>query len=217
MTRMFQGFGFIVLIVALLPLSCATPHLQPVSNLSKLDATNSIIFGKIECWKNDKLMVKPAQKYSDPTMMFQISRYVSDTSIDTNLWRSGEYSFTVPVFKNGIKDGYFSFVVPPGEYYFVDLGYYNFFADNPVIEMRTYSGKQPVLMTFDAPANQAVYIGTLRNKFNVLHDNLLFYEVAMKTDVANEFDDDKEWFLKSNPKFKTNVVEGIVKFRNLPK
>jgi hypothetical protein len=214
---MFQGFRFNVLLAAMLPLSCATPHLQPVNNLSKLDGTNSIIFGKIECWKNDKLMVKQAQKYSDPTMMFHISRYVSDASLNTNLWKAGEYCFEVPVFKGGIKDGYFSFVVPAGKYYFVELDYFNFFAANPIVGMRTYSGKQPVLMIFDAPANQAVYIGTLRNRFNVLHDNLLFYEVAMKADVANDFEDATNWFLKSNPRFETNVVEGIVKIRNLPK
>lgn len=198
----------------MLSLSCATP-LQPVNSLSRLDETNSIIFGKIECWKNNKLMVKPAQKYSNPSILYQISRYVSDASLNTNLWKPGEYSFKVPVFKNGSKDGYFSVVVPPGKYYFVEIEYLNFFPDHPILVMRTYTGRQPVLMTFEAPANQAVYIGTLRNRFNTMHDNLLYFEVRTKADVTNEFEDAKEWFLKSNQRFETNIVDGPVEMRPL--
>lgn len=214
MARIFQGFGFIVLLATMLSLSCATP-LQPVNRLSKLDETNSIIFGKIECWKNNKLMVEPAQKYSDPSILYQISRYVSDASLNTNLWKPGDYIFKVPVFKNGSKDGYFSVVVPPGKYYFVEIEYFNFFPDHPIFGMRTYTGRQPVLMTFEAPANQAVYIGTLRNRFNIMHDNLFYFKVTTDADVTNEFEDAKEWFLKSNQCFETNIVDGPVEMRPL--
>jgi len=216
---MFQGFGFIVLLAAMLPLSCATP-LQPVNSLTQLNETNSIIFGEIECWKNDKLMVKPATKYpypnSDiPNIGYHISRYVSDATLNTNLWKPGEYCFKVPVFNNeNSENGCFSAVIPPGKYYFVEIDYLNFF-EKPVIGMRTYTGKQPVLMTFDAPANQAVYIGTLRNRLNTLHDNLFYFEVAMQVDVTDEFEDAKAWFLKSNQRFETNIVDGTAEIRPL--
>lgn len=213
MTRIFQGFGFIVLLAAMLPLSCATP-LQPVNGRFQLSQTNSIIFGEIECWKNNKLMLKPAQNYSDPSIVCHISRYISDASLNTNLWKPGDYFFKVPVFKNGSKDGCFSAVIPPGKYYFVEIDYLNFF-EKPVIGMRTYTGKQPVLMTFDALPNQAVYIGMLRNRLNTLHDNLFYFEVAMQIDVTDEFEDATNWFLKSNQRFETNVVDGTAEMRPL--
>jgi hypothetical protein len=215
MNKIFYIFRFSFLIVALLSLSCATT-LQPAKKLSKLDDKDSIIFGKVELWKNDKPMDKPFKTFLDTVPMIRIfvSKYVSDASLNRNRFVAGEYAFQIKIF----KDGYFAFTIPPGSYYFVEFDYCDIFNAAPLLLDRTYTGRShPFLMTFDVSTNQAVYIGTIRKNFHVKWDNWFFFKSNLFTDCTNEFDQSKKWFLQSNQRFETNIVEGIVKTRNLPK
>jgi hypothetical protein len=159
------------------------------------------------------MMSAPGLILMDPIIMSHFSKYTSNASLNKNLWKAGEYAFKVCIF----KDGYFAFVIPPGKYYFVELDYFNIFDAKPTLGLRTYMGQTPFLMTFDAITNSATYIGTIRHNFNPKWDNWFFFKSTLSIDCTNEFEDATNWFLKSNPRFETNVVEGIVKITNLPK
>jgi hypothetical protein len=215
MTKIFRGFRFVILIAAMLPLSCAT-SLKPAKSLPKLDDRNSIIFGKIEVWKNGKPMAKPYETFldPDPLILNHISRYVSDASLNRNKFVAGEYAFPVRIF----KDGYFAWAIPPGEYYFVEFDYCGIFNAAPLEYLRTYMGNgTPFLMTFDVPADKAVYIGTIRHDIHAKWDNLFFFKGTITINSVDNFEEAREWFLKLNQRFGTNVVDGGLKIRDLSK
>jgi len=210
MEKNLHIFKFIILIFTLLPLSCAT-FPRSANTLSKLDDKNSIVFGKIELLKNDKVMSAPGLMLMDPIIMSHFSRYTSNASLNKNLWKAGEYAFKVRIF----KDGHFAFVIPPGEYYFVELDYLSIFDANPTLGLRTYMGQSPFLMTFNALTNSATYIGTIRHNFYTKWDNWFFLKGTLSIDCTNEFEDAKKWFLKSNQQFETNIVESPLTIRTL--
>jgi hypothetical protein len=150
--------------------------------------------------------------------MTHISPYVSDTTLNRNLWKAGKYAFKVPV----TNDGYFSCVIPPGNYYFVEFDFFNLFDAAPDLGFRTYTehwwqSTIPYLMTFDVPADHAVYIGTILYHFNTKWDNWFSMKGSLFIDTTNDFADAKTWFLKSNHRFETNIVEGLVETRELPR
>lgn len=62
-------------------------------------------------------------------------------------------------------------------------------------------------MTFDVPANRAVYIGTILNDFQPDLSNPFLFKTGISVGVTNNFQEAKNWFLKSNPGLETNVVE----------
>jgi hypothetical protein len=72
------------------------------------------------------------------------------------------------------------------------------------------------LLTFDVPADRAVYIGTIWSDFDVKWNNLFLFKAFVSIGVTNNFADAKNWFLKSNPQLETNVVDGTTQFRFLP-
>lgn len=217
MAGMFKILRFTILLAAMLPLSCAT-FLPPTNNLSKLDETNSVIFGTLEVLNHDKPMAKPFETFldPDPILMIHVSPYVSDTALNKNLWKAGKYAFKVPVF----KDGHFSCVIPPGKYYFVEFDFFDFFDAKPIIGFRTYTGHwwqnvTPYLMTFDVPADRAVYIGTIRFHFYTQWNNWFAFKGSLFIDSTNDFAEAREWFLKSDPQFGTNIIESVVETREL--
>jgi hypothetical protein len=197
----------------MLSLSCATLLHPPKSSYS-LDSKNSIIFGR-----DDVIFNGESIKYNGPhfilkqSIVHHISRYVSDEAINKNLWKPGEYSFTV----TGDQDGYFTFAVPPGKYYFVEFDYVNVLpADaTDLIWVRTYMPtrafqkpySEPYLMTFDVPPNRAVYIGTIRHEFHTIDNNLFYFKADWTINISNDFDSAQKWFLKSNGQFENDIVQ----------
>lgn len=208
-----NAFRFSVFILVVLPLSCAT-RLPPPQNLSSLNDKNSIVFGKMEvAVDGDPIHYKTSRTFLDgpaPAVQCHISRYVSIQKLNRHMFMPGEYDFRVVV----DKDGYFSFLIPPGKYYFVELEYPYVFPDNFNAYARTYMGKSPFLMTFDALPNRAVYIGTIQNDYDAQWGNWLL-KTTLSISITNNFADAKNWFLKSNPKFETNVVEEKLKISPL--
>ncbi len=162
MDTTIKVFRLIIIILAVLPLSCATRLTSP---LSRLDDTHSIVFGKIEVTADGQPIYYDspvtAPKNPDPVVQCHISHYVSDAKLNKDMFKPGEYSFRTVV----NQDGYFSFLIPPGKYYFVELDYSYVFSSDPNIGARTYMNKNPFLMTFDAAPDKAVYIGTIQNNF----------------------------------------------------
>jgi hypothetical protein len=202
MSKSFNFFRFFVLIAALLPLSCVT-QLPPPKGLSSLNDKSSIVFGKIEVRVDDELIDEPSRSIFHPRMQCLISPYISNDKLNRNRFRNGKYAFVTAINKNG----YFSFVIPPGKYYFVELEYIWLFSVEPSLDVRTYMSKQPFCMTFDVPANRAVYIGTILNDFQPDLDNPLLFKTGISVAVTNNFQESKNWFLKSNPELETNIVE----------
>jgi hypothetical protein len=214
MTKVFQGFRIVILIAALLPLSCST-FLKPSNTLSTLAGQDAIIFGKVEFLKNDKVTNEPDESFldPDPSIFTHVSHYVSDDALSRNIFSPGEYYFRTRVY----KDNYFAYAIPPGKYYFHMFTYTELFDAKPAFDLRTFTANgAPFLMTFEVSSNQAVYLGTIRHNFNMNWDNWFFFKGNWTIDCTNEFDAAKKWFVKSNPRFETNVVEGLVKFRRLP-
>jgi|GEM_PF-3228747 len=214
MTKIFQGFRMLILVIGLLPLSCST-FLKPSNALSQLGGQNAIIFGKVEFLKNDTLTNVPSVTFldPDPSIMNHISHYVSDASLSQNVFSAGEYVFRTRVYKNN----YFAAVIPPGKYYFNLFTYTGLFDAKPAFDFRTQTVTgTPFLMTFEVATNQAVYLGTIRHSFHTKADNWFYFKSELTIDCTNEFDEAKKWFLKSNPQFETNVIQGLVKFRRLP-
>ncbi|HSY42648.1 MAG TPA: hypothetical protein VK811_01980 [Candidatus Acidoferrum sp.] len=203
-------FRFSILILVALPLSCAT-RLPPPQNLSSLNDKNSIVFGKMEVLDNgDPIHFKTSRTFLDGLMMCHVSQYVSNQKLNRDLLVAGQYAFKVAL----DNDGYFSFLIPPGKYYLVELDYVYVFPDEPSVGIRTYQGKSPFLMTFDALPNRAVCIGTIQNDYDAQWGNWLLKR-SLSISVTNDFADTKNWFLKSNPKFETNVVEEDLKISSL--
>jgi hypothetical protein len=217
MIRKIYAFRFVVLILiaAILPLSCATKLPQPAT-LSSPNDKSSIVFGKLEVMTNGEPMkFKTSRTFLDnpaPFMVCHISRYVSDAKLNRNTLIAGQYEFRAAV----DKDGYFSFIIPPGKYYFVEPEYFYVFSNKPAFGTRTYMYQNPFLLTFDVPADRAVYIGTIWSDFDVKWNNLFLFKAFVSIGVTNNFADAKNWFLKSNPQLETNVVDGTTQFRFLP-
>jgi hypothetical protein len=205
-----NAFRLCIFILAALPLSCAT-FLPPLQNRSSLNDKTSIVFGRMEILDNgDPIHFKASRTFLDGLMMCHVSRYVSNQKLNRNRFVSGEYAFKATLG----KDGYFSFPIPPGKYYFVELDYIYALPDEPNIGVRTYKGKSPFLMTFEALPNRAVYIGTIQNDYDAQWGNWL-PETTIAINITNNFADAKNWFLKSNPQFQTNVVEEDLKISSL--
>ena len=211
MTRLLNSFRYVILLAALLPLSCAT-FLPPADKASKLDDKNSIIFGKVELFINDKPIDISARGFldPDPVVISHMSRYGSDASLNKNRFMPGEYAFR----SHPSKDWYFSRAIPPGRYYFAMFSYLWIFESEPAFDLRTYTRtKTPYLMTFEVSTNQAVYIGTLRHNFHTTRDNWFSVKGTVSIDSTNEFEETRKWLLKSNPQFESNIVENPLQIR----
>lgn len=165
----------------------------------------------MELLENDKMIAAPSLILLDPKILSHISKYTTDASLNKNLWKPGEFAFKVPIF----RDGHFAFVIPPGEYYFVEFDYLNIFDAKPILGMRTYMGQTPFLMTFNAIPNHAAYIGTIRHDFHTKWNNWFFLKGSLFINYTNEFSEATNWFLKANPRFETNIVEGALKIEPL--
>ena len=209
MSKRFNFFRFFVFIAALLPLSCVT-RLPPPKGLSSLNDKSSIVFGKIEVRAGDK-PADPKPSISQPVMQCLISPYIGSGTLNKNSSTSGTYAFKIVMNQNG----YFSFVIPPGKYYFVELQYFWLFSGRNALSVRPYMLKRPFCMSFDVPANRAVYIGTILNDFKVERHTLFFFQTGVSIGVTNNFPEAKNWFLKSNPELETNIVERDIKITPL--
>jgi hypothetical protein len=211
MSKSLKHLRFTLLIAALLPLSCAT-KLPPPKGVSSLNEKNSIVFGKMEVTVDDKL-VDPKPSIFHPFMQCFISPYISNDKLNRHRFLSGKYCFAPPVSRNG----YFSFVIPPGKYYFVEFDYVWLFDGKPSLGVRTYMLHNPFCITFDVPANHAAYIGTIRNDFDDEWVSPIFFEAQLTVGVTNQFQEAKEWFSKSYPGLETNAVEREIEIRPLLK
>lgn len=202
---------FGVLILAVLPLSCAT-MLHPPDSSFTLSSTNSIIFGKDEViCDGQPVEYKGTIMLVEKSIVHHISPYVSDEAINKNRLVAGRYAFRV----TDEEGGYFDYAVPPGKYYFVELDYIGVLPlfDQGAVGIRTYMpihGRvaHPYLLTFDVPPGRAVYIGTIRHEFEVLRDNWFGFKAEYTISFTNEFDAAREWFLKSHASLKDDVVVG---------
>ena len=201
MSKSFNFFRFFVLIAVLLPLSCAT-RLPPPKGLSSLNDKSSIVFGKIEASAGDKLADSKPSIFH-PVMQCLISQCIANGKLNENRFTGGKYAFKI-VMNN---DGYFSFAIPPGKYYFVELQYFWLFSGRNALSVRPYMLKKPFCMSFDVPANRAVYIGTILNDFEVERHTPFFFQTGVSIGITNNFQEAKNWFLKSNPGLETNIVE----------
>jgi TonB family protein len=205
---------FGVLILAVLPLSCAT-MVQPPDSSFKPDSNNSIIFGKDEVICDGK-PVDYQGRYAlvKKSIVHFFSRYVSDETVNQNKFVAGQYAFRV----TDEQGGYFVCTVPPGKYYFVELDYIGVIPGSDTMAVRTYMPingwvRNPYLMTFDVPPGRAVYIGTIRHDFHVLKNNWAGFQANYTISFTNDFDAAREWFLKSNGSLKDDVVVGTTERR----
>lgn len=214
MGKNFRIFKFFILSAVVLPLSCATRLPAPMG-VSGVHDGRSTVFGEIETEiDDDKVVPNPSRTIFDwtrPTILCFFSPYVSNDKLNRNPWLAGKYFFRTSVDQNG----HFSFVVPSGKYYFVEFDFYGFFAFEDGVILRTYMSKRPFLITFDAPANRAVYIGTIVNDFDVKWDNPSFFKTWVSVSATNDFAEAKRWFLKSNPLLETNIVEQEIQITSL--
>ena len=200
-SKSFNFFRFFALISVLLPLSCAT-RLPPPKGLSSLNDRSSIVFGKIEVRAGDKL-IDPKPPIFHPVMQCIISQRTSNDNINKNPFKDRTYAFKVVMNKNG----YFSFVIPPGRYYFAEFQYFWLFSGRNALSVRTYMLKNPYCMSFDVPANRAVYIGTILNDFEMERHTPFFFQTGISIGTTNNFQEARNWFLNSNPGLETNIVE----------
>jgi hypothetical protein len=205
---------FGVLILAVLPLSCAT-MVHPPDSSFKPDSNNSIIFGKDEVICDGK-PVDYQGRYAlvKKSIVHHFSRYVSDEAINKSKWAPGQYAFRV----TDDQGGYFVCAVPPGKYYFVEFDDIGVIPGSDVMQIRTYMpihGRvtHPYLLTFDVPPGRAVYIGTIRHKFDILRNNWAEFQAAYTISFTNDFDAAREWFLKSHESLKDDVVVGTTEMR----
>lgn len=196
------------MIAALLPLSCVT-RLPPPKGVSSLNDKSSIVFGKIEA-RAGKL-ADPKPSIFHPVMQCLVSPYISNDTLNKNRSTGGVYAFKIVMNENG----YFSFVIPPGKYYFVELQYFWLFSGRNALSVRTYMLKKPFYMSFDVPANRAVYIGTILNDFKAERHTPFLFQTGVSIGVTNNFQEAKNWFLKSNPGLETNIVEREIKITPL--
>jgi hypothetical protein len=205
---------WVALIMALLPLSCAT-RLKTPSNASTLDDIHSIVFGRAEVLMDgEPLDLKGGSFLRLKEMMIHISPYVSDEAINQNKFLPGKYCFKI----KSDHDGCFAFVVPPGKYYFVEFDYLGLLPFAPTVGVRTYmpiEGKvpNPYLMTFDVPPNHAVNLGTIRQEFRTLTDNLLYYKFEYTIEYTNNYGPALKWFMESNGNLKDKISKGITETR----
>lgn len=197
----FKFFRFFIFIAALLSLSCAT-RLEPPEGPSSLNESSSVVFGKLEVKINEKLVDKKTSIVW-PVMICYVRPYISNVAIRTNHSPGGWYQFKVPI----NTKGYFSFVIPPGKYYFSRFSYLSLISAYPNFDVDTRAFKQPYCLTFDVPANRAVYIGTILSDFHASANNDFYFKGDLAFEVINDFAGAKEWFFQSNPGFGTNVVE----------
>jgi len=215
---MLKGFvkplKLVVLFMAILPLSCAT-ILHPPSNSTSLDDSHSIVFGKVEVTMDGQPIDLKSDSLLNPKeMVIHISPYVSDEAINQNEFKPGKYCFKV----HGDQDGCFAFVVPSGKYYFVEFDYLGILPFKSTVGARTYmpiNGKveNPYLMTFEAPPNRAVNIGTIKNEFHPLVANLFYSKYEYQISYTNDYEAAQKWFLESNGNLKDKISEGVTETR----
>lgn len=125
MGKSFKILRFSFLVAALLPLSCVT-RLPPPNGFASLNGRSAIVFGKIDVTV-DNALADPEPPIFRPVVQCVISPYISKDKVRGNPFRIGKYSFTVPINDNS----YFSFVIPPGRYYFVEFRYIWLFSAFP--------------------------------------------------------------------------------------
>jgi hypothetical protein len=212
MSKCFQSLRSALFIAALLPLSCATRLPPPPKGISSLNERHSVVFGKIEVTVDDALL-DPNPSIYHPGVQCFVSPYISTDKLNRNLFLPGKYCFALPI----NPDGYFSFVIPPGKYYFVEFDYYWLFDGKPSLGVRTYMSHDPFFITFDVPAGRAAYIGTIRNDFDAEWTTPTFFKAQMSVGVTNQFQEAEEWFAKSCPALATNAVEREIRIRPLVK
>jgi len=209
MSKISDFFRFFLLIAALVPLSCAT-RLPAPKGLSSLNDNSSIVFGKIEATAGDKLL-DPKPSIFHPVMQCLIRRYAANDKLNKDRFTGRTYAFKIVMNKNS----YFSFVIPPGKYYFFELQYFWLFSGRNALSVRPCMVKRPFCMGFDVPANRAVYIGTILNKFEAERHTPFFFQTSVSIGITNNFQEAKNWFLKLNPELETNIVERYVKITPL--
>jgi len=99
-----------------------------------------------------------------------ISAYEGDDALEFSGWVGSDHFVQAFVRENG----YFAAVLPPGRYYFVEIGFDSMPEHPGVLFVRTYTPmkaagfstrpKRHFVITFDVVAGEATYVGTMRHQ-----------------------------------------------------
>jgi hypothetical protein len=130
------------------------------------DGTLSMVFGSQQLFHNGVLAPRDSHTiFLDGFLVSHVDLFQGPETLNTNAYVPGKYAFKALA----KEDGFFSVMLPPGHYYFVEFGYSGLGLGRGIVGYRSY---MPILgnkqhsrsvITLDVLPGRATYIGNLQH------------------------------------------------------
>ncbi len=203
----------LTIVVALTLSGCATVTKAPMSTYVPTES-EGLIFGQNIVIVNG--FSPAADATSSDWMMSHVSKYDGESSLETSVWKPGEFAF-----RTELDDGgRFVAALPVGTYYFVAFIFPSLVSDTAghdrLAAYRTYMGTlggevyKPFVYVFEVRPNTATYVGNITHRIKT-RSNFDEHETQVRYYVSadDHFDENKSILEERYPNIRS-IEKGIV-------